>query len=260
MSGFKLLDDSSAGQGPELALPVARRHADQALGLTIHALPTPEGVGQDPATHTRRGRWQMLLVLLVCAAPVLASYFSYYVLRPEGRRNFGKLIEPQRDLPDLASRNLSGEQSNLKALRGQWLLISVAAAACDDACSAHLYLQRQLRESLGKNKDRVDWVWLIPDESPVPARLLPALKGATLLRIPATGLATWLTPEQGHEMADHLYLVDPLGHWMMRFPASLTLASAGKAKHDLERLLQAAVSWDLAGRQGQQAHGDARKP
>jgi hypothetical protein len=41
----------------------------------------------------------MLAVLLVCAAPVIASYFTYYVVRPEGRRNYGELIDPQRPLP-----------------------------------------------------------------------------------------------------------------------------------------------------------------
>jgi hypothetical protein len=39
----------------------------------------------DAAQRTRHGRWKMLGVLLVCAAPVIASYFTYYVIRPEGR-------------------------------------------------------------------------------------------------------------------------------------------------------------------------------
>jgi hypothetical protein len=30
----------------------------------------------------------------------------------------------------------------------------VAGGACDADCQKHLYLQRQLRESLGKDKDR----------------------------------------------------------------------------------------------------------
>lgn len=260
MSGFKLLDDSLAAQGVELSRSSAKRRDAHPLGLTVHSLPTPQGFVQDQTAPSRRGRWQMLLVLLVCAAPVLASYFSYYVLRPEGRRNFGELIDPQRDLPDLPSRSLSGAPGNLQALRGQWLLISVAAAACNEPCPAHLYLQRQLRESLGKNKDRLDWVWLIPDESPLPPHLLPALTDATLLRVPAPGLAAWLAPASGQVLTDHLYLVDPLGHWMLRFPASLTLASAGKAKQDLERLLQASVSWDLAGRDSPATPGPAARP
>ena len=190
----------------------------------------------------------MIAVLLVCAAPVLASYFTFYVLRPEGRRNFGELITPQRPLPDQVSVSLSGQAGNLRALQGQWLLLSVAGGACDAACSRQLYLQRQLRESLGKDKDRLDWVWLIPDAAPVPTQLLPALKEATVLRVEPTALAAWLAPASGQQLADHLYLVDPQGHWMLRFPAYLDLASAAKAKRDLARVLRASASWDQAGR------------
>lgn len=238
MSGSKLLDDSSP-----------RGHADQPLGLTVHSIPSPERAMDAEARRTVSGRWKMLGVLLVCAAPVIASYFAYYVVRPEGRRNFGELIHPQRPLPDLTAQNLTGQITQLKALKGQWLLISVAGGACDAVCSRHLYLQRQMRESLGKNKDRVDWVWLIPDEAPVPDKLLPALKEATVLRVSPAGLADWLAPASGQALADHLYVVDPMGNWMMRFPAHLEPASAAKAKRDLEQLLRAAAGWDQPGRE-----------
>lgn len=202
----------------------------------------------NPPVQTRRGRWQMLVLLLICAAPVVASYFAYYVVRPEGRRNFGALVEPQRPLPNLRGVALNGEVNNLKELRGQWLLLSVAAGACDELCSRNLYLQRQLRESLGKEKDRVDWVWLIPDAAPVPDRLLPALKGATVLRVSSAGLFAWLSPANGHQLSEHLYVVDPMGNWMMRFPANLDLSSSAHALRDLERLLRASASWDAPGR------------
>ncbi|WP_296447837.1 hypothetical protein [Rhodoferax sp. UBA5149] len=249
MSGFKLLDDSSTGAAPE------SQRSDRPLGLTVHSMPTPEQSMDAEAQRTVRGRWKMIAVLLVCAAPVIASYFMYYVVRPEGRRNFGELIDPQRPLPDQASVSLGGQQGNLKALRGQWLLMSVAGGACDEACSRHLYLQHQLRESLGKDKDRVDWVWLIPDDTPLPDQLLPALKSATVLRVPMAGLSAWLAPASGHQLAEHLYLVDPMGNWMMRFPANLTVASATPAKRDLERLLRASASWDQPGRESDAAAG-----
>jgi hypothetical protein len=245
MSGFKLLDDSSRPGAPEAI--------DQPLGLTVHSLPSPERAMDAEVRRTGRGRWQMLLVALVCAAPVIASYFMYYVVRPEGRRNFGELIEPQRSLPDQSAVRLNGQGSTLKALKGQWLLISVAGGACDASCSQHLYLQRQLREGLGKERDRVDWVWLIPDDAPVPDKLLPALKDATVLRVAGATLAAWLQPADGHQLAEHLYLVDPMGNWMMRFPAQLDIAGAAKAKRDLERLLRASASWDLPGREPQPA-------
>ena len=246
MSGFKLLDESSIRDGPEAASPSVLGRADQLLSLTVHSMPDPRRV---PDSQVRRtGRWKMLLVLLVCAAPVLASYFAYYVVRPEGRRNFGELIEPQRALPDQAGISLSGEKSNLKALQGQWLLLSVSGGACDAACARHLYLQRQLRESLGKDRDRLDWVWLITDDAVVNEQLLPALKEATVLRVSAAGLGAWLAPASGHRLAEHLYLVDPMGNWMLRFPADLELAAAAKVKRDLERLMRASASWDQPGR------------
>ena len=219
---------------------------DQPLGLTVHSMPTPQDLAAPQ--QTRMGRWKMLLVLLVCAAPVVASYFTYYDLRPEGRRNFGELINPQKPLPDLVATALDGRQVNLQTLKDQWLLISVAGAACDAACARQLYLQRQLREGLGKDKDRLDWVWLIDDAAPLAPEIMPALKNATVLRVSAQDLQAWLTPANGATLQDHLFLVDPLGNWMLRFPAQLGAEQAPKAKRDLERLLRAASSWDKAGR------------
>ncbi len=190
----------------------------------------------------------MLLVLALCAAPVIASYITYYVVRPDARRVFGVLIEPQRPLPDLVGTSLDGAKRNLRDLKGQWLIVSVAGGVCDTRCQQHLYLQRQIRESLGKEKDRVDRVWLVDDSFAPPDALLPALKDATVLQVPKTAVAQWLTAETGHALEDHLYLVDPMGNWMLRFPADLDLAGAAKAKRDIERVLRASASWDNAGR------------
>jgi hypothetical protein len=213
--------------------------------MTVHTVPS---AGMQTAGRTRAGRWKMLAVLLVCVSPVLASYLAYYVVRPEGRRNFGELVEPPRALPDGAARTVDGQLASLPALKGQWLLVSVAGGACDAPCANHLYLQRQLREGLGKEKDRLDWVWLVSDGAPVAQALQPALKEATVLRMDSADLQRWLQPQTGYLLQDHLYLVDPLGNWMMRFPPNLDAHNAAKVRRDLERLLRASVAWDKAGR------------
>ena len=190
----------------------------------------------------------MLMVLLLCASPVIASYVTYYIIRPDGRRNFGELIDPQKTLPNLNATNLDGKSVNLQTLKGQWLLVSVAGGACDAACQTHLYLQRQLRETLGKEKDRLDRVWLVSDTAPIPAAILPALKDATVLRLSVEQISTWMQPAQGQQLSDHLYLVDPMGNWMMRFPTGLDAVATKKVKSDVERVLRASSSWDAAGR------------
>ena len=132
-------------------------------------------------------------------------------------------------------------------MQSLWL-ISVASADCDAACQKRLYFRRQLRESLGKEKVRVDWVWLVNDLAPMDPRLKPALTEATVLRAPAGALAQWLPPAGGQRVEDHVYVVDPLGNLMMRFPANMDAAGAANAKRDLDRLLRASGSWDKEGR------------
>ena len=212
-------------------------------------MPAPgEALAKD-ARRTRAGRWQMLLLALVCAAPDIASYLSYYVIRPQGRTNYGQLIDPQRAMPALQATDLDGRAVDLEQLKGQWLLVSVAGGACDAESESNLYLERQLHESLGKNRDRMDWVWLVDDAQPVRDALKPGLREAKVLRVPRAALAQWLQPAAGQRLEDHLYVVDPLGHWMMRFPARLDKQGASKARVDLERLMRASAGWDMAGRE-----------
>jgi hypothetical protein len=80
------------------------------------------------------------------------------------------------------------------------------------------------------------------------AALLAGLQDAVVLRLPKDQVAQWLRPQAGSELQDHLYLVDPQGDWMMRFPANLKTDQAPKMRKDWDRLLRASVSWDKAGR------------
>ena len=223
--------------------------SDEPLGLTVHSMPSPTQV-LDGAEGRRTvvGRWKMIAVMLMCAAPVIASYFTYYVIRPEGRSVYGQLIDPQHEMPALTAADRAGAPVSLQTLKGQWLLVAVGDAACDALCEQQLYLQRQLREVLGREKDRLDRVWLVSDAAPVPERLENGLRGATVLRLPPEQLARWLTPETGHTLAEHLFVVDPMGNFMMRFPARMDAKGAGRAKRDLDRLLRASASWDEPGR------------
>ena len=237
MSGSKLSNPAAPPNPP-----------DAPLAMTVHDMPHPGEVLQADAQRTRIGRWKMLAMLLVCASPVIASYFTYYVIRPEARRNHGELIDPQKDMPQVSAKDLQGRDVPLTSLKGQWLLVNVSSGACEDRCQQNLYFQRQLREVLGREKDRMDRVWLVIDQAPVAEGLLPALHMAHVLRLDEATVNRWISPAQGQVLQDHLYVVDPMGNFMMRFPANMDVANASKAKRDLERLLKASSSWDQAGR------------
>jgi hypothetical protein len=124
----------------------------------------------------------------------------------------------------------------------------VGPAACDAGCERRLYAQRQLREMLGRERDRLDKLWLVTDDTAPKPALRDAVLAeppVTVLRMPRTELARWLAPEPGRLLEEHLYLIDPMGEWMMRFPVEF---DPTRVKRDIDRLLRASSSWDRAGR------------
>jgi hypothetical protein len=215
------------------------------LQFAVHTMPRLD----IDERRTASGRLKLLLLLAACAAPVIASYFTYYVIRPEGRSNYAQLIDPAPELPPaLTLTELDGRPVDPRNLRGQWLLVVVGGGACEGGCEKRLYAQRQLREMTGREKDRIDKLWLVTDGAAVDGALRAALDTAPatrVLRVPAAQLATWLAPAPGESLDAHLYLVDPMGRWMMRAPAAL---DPMKFKRDLERVLRASASWDTPGR------------
>ena len=217
--------------------------AVEPVSFTVHNVSTPDlGVER---RRTNAGRVKMLLVLLVCAAPVVASYLTYFVIRPQARSNYGTLILPTRSLPALALSTLDGQPVTASTLKGQWLLVTVGPSSCAKACEDRLYMQRQLREMLGRERQRIDKVWFVTDAGAIAPALRDVINPMTTLRADRGALAAWLAPEGGRTLEDHLYVVDPMGEWMMRVPAN---AEPARVKRDLDRLLRASASWDLPGR------------
>ena len=224
----------------------------QPLTLTVHSVRPPDlsDPGEAARRRTAAARLRVLLVLAVCAAPVVASYLAYYVFRSQGRSNYGTLFEPPRPWPaGLELVTLDGAAVAPSTLDGQWLLVAVGPAACAVACEKRLFMQRQLREMLGRDRDRLEKLWLITDGASPRPELRHALEAppakVTLLHAPRAALTRWIEPEPGHALEDHLYLVDPRGQSVMRMPVN---PDPARARRDLDRLLRASSSWDRAGR------------
>ena len=110
----------------------------------------------------------------------------------------------------------------------------------------NLFLERQLREMMGAERDRIAKVWLVDSPEPVApavAAAVAARPAVVTYRVDRAALARWLEPEAGHTLEEHLYIVDPLGNWMMRTPAN---PDPVKLKKDVDRLLRASAWWNRA--------------
>ena len=196
----------------------------------------------DDARQVRAGRWKLLAVLAVCAMPLVGSYFAYYVVKPAGRTNYGALIDPRdHPIPALGSATLDGKPAGLDDYKGKWIMLKVGPSDCQKDCQDQLFAMRQLRTMQGKEMERIERVWLITDQEPLDTLLLRVNDGTRMLRAQAEAVAKWLPLEQGaagDKAADHIYLIDPRGNLMMRFPKD---ADHSKVKKDLSKLLKASA-------------------
>lgn len=184
-----------------------------------------------------KGRWKLLVVVAVCAAPLIASYFTYYVIKPGSRTNYGTLLDPRNyPMPALATTALDGKPQALSDFKGKWLMVQVDGGECFEPCKKKLTDMRQLRLTQGKEMDRIERVWLITDDKPLDTLTIREFDGTHLLRVRPQALTTWLPVEQGTAVSDHIYMIDPLGNLMMRFPKD---ADPNKIKKDLSKLLKA---------------------
>ncbi len=184
-----------------------------------------------------KGRWKLLAVLAICAAPMIFSYLTYYVIKPEGRTNYGELLDPRAyPMPALGATLLNGKAVELNAYKGKWIMLQIDDADCREPCKKKLYDMRQLRTAQGKAMDRIERVWLITDDQPLETIVMREYDGTRMLRVKPDALKTWLPVEPGATLADHIYMIDPLGNLMMRFPKN---ADPNKIKKDLSKLLKA---------------------
>lgn len=184
----------------------------------------------DAAPRTKLA--SLWLIVALTTAPVAASYLAYYFWPPAHTVNYGDLIGPQ-PLPDLMLTRLDGASFRLSQLRGKWALVSVDSGSCAVHCEEKLLYMRQLRLTQGKDQERVQRVWLVADDAVPRPELVARYPGTWVVRAGA-GLSG-LFPAKGMA-ADHIYLVDPLGNLMLRFPRDPDPRLMIK---DLSRLLKA---------------------
>jgi len=161
-------------------------------------------------------RIKLGLVFVVCAAPFALGWLAYefgWGVKGGGA-NYGELIAP---------RPVDGP---LAPLKGKWVLVTFDAATCDGACERKLYIVRQVRKAQGKEAERIERLWMVTDAGRPKPELLAAIEGCHV----ASGDLDF-----PGERAQHIYLVDPLGNLMMRFPKD---PDPSRMIKDLQRLLK----------------------
>jgi len=169
----------------------------------------------------------------VCLAPFIGSFTLYYLWQPSGRINYGELIEGVTVPSGALAAVGDAKPFDFQQVRGRWAFVTIDSGACDDYCNNKLWKIRQVRLTQGKYPERIERVWLLSDTQAVAPTLVKEYEG------------TWLAGAQGHAILqhfphreaqrDHIFLVDPLGNVVLRYPKD---ADPSRMKKDISRLLR----------------------
>jgi cytochrome oxidase Cu insertion factor (SCO1/SenC/PrrC family) len=185
-------------------------------------------------------------MIVVFAAPVLATWFYYFFPEylPEARSNRGEIINPAIGLPEgLELRTPDGAPFDPNSLQGAWTLVYLADGGCSEPCTQSLVELRQIRLGLGENRNFVERLLLIADpQGPVDGDLMErAFEGMRVAEMDRSAAERLLSAlGTGPEGLDRVYILDPQGRLMMRYPAG---APPKDTLKDMERLLKGSKNW-----------------
>lgn len=176
-------------------------------------------------------RAKLLALIAVFLLPIAASVIAYNFADLKPTANYGELIAPPLPVPTQRFTTPEGRPFAFRELAGKWVLVAAGSADCDAACAGKLATMRQARQAMGRNAERVERVLVVEGNRPPPAAVLEPFSGT---RIALTGDV----PAAQRIASDpaHIYLVDPNGNVMMRWPAA---PDGRRMVKDLERLLKA---------------------
>jgi hypothetical protein len=168
----------------------------------------------------------------VAVFPILGSYLLYLFWQPSSFVNHGELIPSAQQVSFTANDPLGPA---LQELKGKWILAVVDSGVCDEPCKQKLYYLRQIRLTQGKEMNRIERLWIITDTVEPAGLLLKEHQGMRVVTAPRSGWIARL-PVANKAASDYIFIIDPLGNLVLRYPPGFNPTGM---KKDLSRLLRA---------------------
>jgi hypothetical protein len=177
-------------------------------------------------------RAKMLLIASIFAAPIVASVCTYLFVSVQPTANYGELLLPPASVPVHAFTREDGTPFRFTDFQDRWILAASDSGQCPVACAQKLRMMRQVRLALGRDATRVVRVLVVDDLNAPDHKVLDPVEDLVVAVTPrGLALPTGIANDRAH-----IYLVDPRGNVMMRWPESPDFRRMLK---DLQTLLKA---------------------
>jgi len=193
-----------------------------------------------------KGQRSLLILAAIFIGPMLLAYLvviNMHNFGGFGTKNYGELIDPARPLEDVVLTRVNGENFKLSDVRKKWLMVYIGSSGCDVKCSENLYKMRQSRLAQGGELRRIKRLYISVDGKPDSSlqAVLSEHKGLDVVygnnsQIQQVLNQFELTQQSVSNEIVGMYIVDPLGNLVMRYPSGFEAKGLIK---DLTHLLKA---------------------
>lgn len=195
----------------------------------------------DSKTRTAN-RIKIVLVAVIFLAPVVtATLWNLFGGPPAKTMNYGELIQPARPLTALQFRTPDGGRVAISDYQHTWLMVTFVSGSCENSCESNIYKMRQVHAATGKHYKRTKRLLVLTGDANSKLRnMLESYPDMTVVNGPARAIRDFATQLQTNDGTaldglNRIYLVDPLGNFMMTYDKN---ADPGKMRKDLGRLLR----------------------
>lgn len=185
-----------------------------------------------------RSRARKLLIgtFLIFFLPIVGAWLLNVFApdwRPFGSVNHGTLVRPVRPVSAAGLAPLRAATLQADYLTGRWTLVHVLTGPCARDCVDALERTRQVHLALGDDMSRVQRLLVVTDSQL--AQNLALSEELPVALANGTWLESFAFADDGEQRSLGVYLVDPQGYLMMRYPQSVKQPAL---LADLERLLK----------------------
>lgn len=190
----------------------------------------------------KKTRRMLLLLGAISLAPFAGSLLLYYFWKPQTFTNYGEFVAVT-PLAGVTIPARDGKPFRFDELRGNWLFLMADSGNCDDYCQSKLYVMRQIRLTQGKDQERIERVWLITDGVRPPPSIEVEYQGTRTIVLATDDFLARLPASDSPR--DHIYVIDPFGNLMMRFPRNV---DPQRMKYDINKLMKISGGWIQTGK------------
>lgn len=195
-----------------------------------------------PAQTKKKSNATLWLMLVLFGLPNIAAFYFYFNrenINLGAASNYGTIITPAKAIADYDLIKLDNTKFKLSSLKGKWVLFSIASSSCQQDCIDNLFKIRQIKKAVGQDYKRISKVFFLKDQQNIESFkiLLKEYPGMDVIVPSGEAYENYLSnfEYKEKEIEDSIFIIDPLGNYMMIYPKG---ADASKILKDIERLLK----------------------